>query len=733
MRFAAALLAVGILLSAAPPGGAAAPAADAAPAAPTPRSDPRAWDRHQKSPKEPVAAVDWFTPTVPIGEGEGAPLRVASESERTLPAAALDAARDYAVQLNSYGLIVAHRGVIQLEHYKEGFGPDRQLDSQSLHKPLAAILTMAAVADGKLSLDDPMSRFIPRWRRDPRGAITVRDVLYMQTGLGEPRYEEAWGNPGYQMFITSRIEDYLFALPRESAPGEHFRSHYAATQLLQFVLERATGRRYADYLRERLWQPLGGGAARVRLDRPNGNAQVFCCLQARPRDWLRVGLMLSKHGSLDGRTVLPLDTFLQLTAPSPLAPNFAMQQIWRGSPYSRVRMMDSRNPARGLPMSAPFAIDDVFYLEGRGGQRVYVVPSRELVVVRQGEVRMEWDDAAFLNGLIAAAAPAADKAPAFSALLAPPAPDYTQASAWAHRPAQGATRTGTATQAAAFYIHHTTYGGREWWNAPHDAPDVVPGVDAVVAGQGSVFESCCDWWAPRYRQASLLALGNTPQAYDLAFLDVRAAFRQFLEEIGERPFVILGHSQGALHTQTLVTDVIERDPALRKRLVAAYVVGIPVPMALYGQTLRHITACTTPTQTRCIATWSTFTDRFTGLAQWRGGTRARFAALMQAGGTQAIQCTNPLSWRADEVAVPAAQNLGATLFDPRAGALMPPVAGLVDARCVDGALLAAPEPPAPFSALAMVPGNYHLADVALFHANVARNIADRIAAWGADR
>ncbi len=721
MRFAATLLAVGLSLAA--PLAGAAPAAAGFPA-PTQRSDPRAWDRYQNSPKEPVAAVDWYSPTVSIGTGEGAPLRIAGQAERTLPAAALEAARDYAARLNSYGLIVAHRGVVQLEHYKEGFGPDRLLDSQSMHKPLAAILTMAAVAYGKLSLDDPLSRFIPRWRRDPRGAITVRDVLYMQTGLGEPRYEETWGNPGYQMFITSRLEDYLFALPRESAPGEHFRSHYAATQLLQFVLERATGRRYADYLRERLWQPLGGGEARVRLDRPDGNAQVFCCLQARPRDWLRIGLMLSKHGSHDGRPVLPLDAFLRLTTPSSLAPNFAMQQIWRGSPYSRVRMMDSRNPTRGLPMSAPFAVDDVFYLEGRGGQRVYVVPSRELVVVRQGEVRMEWDDAAFLNGLIAAAAPAPGKSPAFSALLAPPAPDYTQASSWARRPAAS-----SSDKPAAFYVHYTTYGGRDWWNAPHDAPDVVPGVDAVVAGQGSVFDACCDWWAPRYRQASLLALGNTPQAYELAFLDVRAAFRQFLAEIGDRPFVMLGHSQGALHTQTLVTDIIERDPALRKRLVVAYVVGIPVPMALYGQTLRHVGACTTPTQTRCIASWSTFTDRFTALAQWRSGTRARFATLMQAGGTQAIQCTNPLSWRADELPVPATQNLGATLFDPSAGAMTPPVVGLVDARCVDGALLAAPEPPLPFSALALVPGNYHLADVALFHSNVARNIVDRIAAW----
>jgi CubicO group peptidase (beta-lactamase class C family) len=205
------------------------------------------------------------------------------------------------------------------------------------------------------------------------------------------------------MFITSRLEDAVLALALEEPPGTHFRSHYAATQLLQFAIEGATGQRYADYLRERLWSRLGGGHTRARVDRPGGNAQVFCCLQARPRDWLRVGLMLAGRGQYRGGAVLPPDAFRQLTTPSTTAPNFAMQQIWLGSPYSRVRMADSRNPRRGLPMSAPFLADDVFYLERRGGQRVYVVPRRALVVVRQGEIRMEWDDAAFLNGLIAGA------------------------------------------------------------------------------------------------------------------------------------------------------------------------------------------------------------------------------------------------------------------------------------------------------------------------------------------
>ena len=708
--------------------------------------DWRAWQRHRRAPAEPIGAVGWYTPTETIGQGSGTPLRIAAPAARTLDAAALDGAQRYAVEKNSYALIVAHRGVVQLEYYKDGFGPERALESQSMHKPLAAILTMAAVADGRLALDDPLGKFIPAWRDDARGRITVRDVLYMQTGLVEPRFEQKWGNPAYQMFITSHLDDAVLALGVDRPPGEYYASHYAATQLLQLVLEAATGQRYARYLNERLWSRLGAGEAQVRLDRPGGNAQVFCCIQARPRDWLRVGLLLSRHGEFEGRSVLPMSAFLELTTPSRFNPNFAMQQIWRGHPYRPIRMMDSRNPSRGLPVSAPYAAEDAFYLEGRGGQRVYVVPSRELVVVRQGEIRMEWDDAAFINGLIAGvpaastvtlstAAPAAlpPPSPAFSALLAPPAPDYARDDAWARRPPSSGGTDATARAAAAFYIHPTTYNSNALWNAPHAAPDVIPGVDAVVAGQASVLDRCCEVWAPRYRQASIAALGASMQPYDLAYLDVVAAFRQFLARIGDRPFVILGHSQGALHAQRLITEVVDPDAALASRLVAGYVVGIPVAEAVYAKTLTRVRACTTPTQTGCIASWATFSERFPALPQWRAGARARFAPLMTAAGTRAIQCTNPLLWQAGEASAAAVLNLGATLPDPASGALRPLAPALVGAQCMDGALVVTPEPPPPFSLLALAPGNYHLADVALFHENVARNMAERADAWQAAR
>jgi hypothetical protein len=188
-----------------------------------------------------------------------------------------------------------------------------------------------------------------------------------------------------------------------------------------------------------------------------------------------------------------------------------------------------------------------------------------------------------------------------------------------------------------------------------------------------------------------------------------------------------------LHTQFLLTRIIETDPRLAERLIAAYIVGIQLPEALYATQLSRVKPCTAPAQVRCVATWSSYAPDFKALAQWRSNARERYAGLMAKAGTEALQCTNPLSWLADEQAVAADRNLGATMPDSTGLALLPLTPGLVGARCDDGALLVSPRPPAPFTALELMPGSYHMADVALFHENVARNATERASAWSSEQ
>ena len=238
-------------------------------------------------------------------------------------------------------------------------------------------------------------------------------------------------------------------------------------------------------------------------------------------------------------------------------------------------------------------------MEGHFSQRVYVVPSLGLVAVRFGEDRLDWDEAALMNGIIEALKPPLDlpSSPprpdhAFGERPAPRAPDYAQRENWARYPDSEAAIA--PEQAVGFYIHPTTWPGREWNANPADQ-STQPGVDAVVASQASVLDACCTVYAPRYRQAASAAVfdpaDNGEQAYGLAFTDVLRAFNHVAERTEGRPIVILGHSQGGLHTRRLVSDIISGNEALKKRLVAAYVAGIPIPLRAYEDQLSEFKPC----------------------------------------------------------------------------------------------------------------------------------------------
>ena len=178
----------------------------------------------------------------------------------------------------------------------------------------------------------------------------------------------------------------------------------------------------------------------------------------------------------------------------------------------------------------------------------------------------------------------------FQAAAAGGAPDYSQPSSWLSRPGmtndpsrwtpEGAGEFDAAiAQTATFYIHPTTYLRTDRWNAPLD-PDAETAARTrlFVQSQASAFNFSSEIWAPKYRQAAygsfLLKDEDARKALDLAYSDVRAAFDAFLAaQPKDRPIILAGHSQGALHLLRLLQD---RHEELKGRLVAAYVIGWPI-------------------------------------------------------------------------------------------------------------------------------------------------------------
>jgi hypothetical protein len=325
----------------------------------------------------------------------------------------------------------------------------------------------------------------------------------------------------------------------------------------------------------------------------------------------------------------------------------------------------------------------------------------------------------------------------FVAAKAGAGPDYSLPRNWLARPGQandpskwlpdGVAADGSGN-AAIFYIHPTTYLSTDRWNAPLD-----PGGDTefrtrlFVQSQASAFNAAGQVWAPRYRQAAfgafLLSSADAQRALDLAYGDVAAAFDAFAKQAGDRPIILAGHSQGALHLERLLREKVDGKP-IAGRIVAAYVVGWPISTAADLPAL-GLPGCTTEQQAGCVLSWLSFGDppnpdlvldpyeHSSGLS---GAPRRR----------EDLLCVNPISGTANGAAPPEA-NPGTLVpnADLLSARLEP---GTVGAHCEKGLLIVDGHIP-PLGPYVLPGNNYHVYDYALFWGAIRRDAERRLAAW----
>jgi len=309
----------------------------------------------------------------------------------------LNKAVDYATEMQSVALLIYKDGALVYEKYWPGFSADTRTNPNSMHKAVLALLVGAAIDDGYItSVDAPASRWIEEWRGDERADITVRELLQMASGIEIPVFG-TWKSA--RILFGSNLERGVLELTAAKPHGSNFEYNNASTQVLVSVLERATGKRYAEYLSSRLWQRLGAADAALWMDRVGGQPRGFCCLFATARDWLRVGRLILEGGRVNGESLVSESWVKQMLTPSARNPQFGYN-LWLGSPAGTERVY---NPYTIKAFhSEPFAAKDIAYIDGFGGQRVYVVPSRNLVIVRTGVSSTDWDDARLPNAVLRA-------------------------------------------------------------------------------------------------------------------------------------------------------------------------------------------------------------------------------------------------------------------------------------------------------------------------------------------
>jgi len=359
-------------------------------------TDPPYWKRLATAPIGEVWRTGWYSPQERV-PGVVRDDIVLGPPEDIDPSA-LAAAQQYADETQSVALLVWHKGALRYERYGKGFDRDTRTETSSAHKTVVGLLTGAAIADGYIkSIEQPAADFLPEWDDEARKKITIGHLLTMSSGL-----EVISGmNPaarGMKLMLGGEINRIVMPLRAVQPAGEVFEYANTNPQFLGTVISRATGKRYAEYLSERLWSRLGAGDAAVWLDSEGGTPRTFCCLFTTARGWLRVGLLLLNQGRVGNAQVIPAEWVAAQLSPSAANPNYGYL-TWLGSPPGTERTYNSKNPLKAFH-SEPFVAPDVAFIDGFGGQRVYVVPSEQLIIVRTGKAQLKWDDARLPNTIL---------------------------------------------------------------------------------------------------------------------------------------------------------------------------------------------------------------------------------------------------------------------------------------------------------------------------------------------
>lgn len=309
----------------------------------------------------------------------------------------------YAESMGSYSLLIWHAGALRVEEYFSGHGPSLRSESASLHKTVLALTVAAAIDDGLI--DDPQSSasdWLIEWQDSARQQIRIVDLLTMSSGLRPLSWEGGMTSEAGQFLSGGdTVRRTLLAMEPEATAGSVFRYANTDSQLLALVLERATGEAYENYLSGRIWKRLGAADAYVWLNEADGFPRTYTALLARARDWLRIGLVIKDRGTFAGEQIVRADLIDRMTAASERNPGYGWQ-LWRGIDRVGQRYYNEAREGLSVAQSEPFSIEDWLFLDGWGGQRVYISRRHDLVVVRLGDARTDWDDAELPNRVAAA-------------------------------------------------------------------------------------------------------------------------------------------------------------------------------------------------------------------------------------------------------------------------------------------------------------------------------------------
>ena len=253
-------------------------------------------------------------------------------------------------------LIVSHNGNIILEQYGNGYSKTDFVTSQSIAKAFYAVLFGVAIEKGLLDdLDQPISDYLPEWKNDKRGEITIRNLLEMKSGLYR---SESWNE---EMFLSRNNLDFALSVELVKEPGEIFEYNNVNTALLGPVIEKIYNASPHEVLKKEILNPLEITEYGLWKDHAL-NDITFHGIDLAPLDFIKFGQLYAQKGSWEGKQLINKAFMEQSMQPISEGPG----EIY--GMHTSIRKMSENKR--------------LLVKEGFNGQYLFVIPEENLVAVK---------------------------------------------------------------------------------------------------------------------------------------------------------------------------------------------------------------------------------------------------------------------------------------------------------------------------------------------------------------
>jgi CubicO group peptidase (beta-lactamase class C family) len=304
---------------------------------------------------------------------------------------------NYLEDNKTVAFLIIKNDTIQYEKYFKGYDKQSIVPSFSMAKSVTSILIGCAIDEGLIkSVDEPITNYIPELTKNGFNKVTIKHLLQMTSGI---KFNESYINPfgdAASFYYGLNLRKEIANMKLKTEPGKKYEYISGNTQLLGLVLERSLKEKtITSYLQEKLWTPLGMEYdASWSIDRKkNGLEKTFCCINARARDFAKIGRLYLNNGNWNGKQIISQNWVEESTKVDTTNGGavFYKYQWWLPTALYNFSK-ESYNLKNPTKEKLELSTDKDFMAEGILGQFIYVNPTKKLIIVRLGkkEGKADW-------------------------------------------------------------------------------------------------------------------------------------------------------------------------------------------------------------------------------------------------------------------------------------------------------------------------------------------------------